>query len=193
MLKKDGSEGLLAAREFYFLRHGQTDQNTLKVPFTEERDIALNEHGKKQARALASSLALLPIHTICYSPLQRAKETMDLGAVELKEVHRVEISALKECAPHVWPVMTQAEVMPPASAAVQHFFDQVLSGVRAALAHRGPVLLVAHGGVHWALCQQLGVCPDQYNWKMSNGAVAHFTYSQGGVWQAETIIRPFAN
>lgn len=190
MVKKDGRELLLATREFYFLRHGQTDHNTLKVPFTEQRDIALNEHGKKQARALASSLGLLPIQTICYSPLQRAKETMNLGAVELKKAHRVEISALKECAPHVWPVMIEAKVMPPASAEVQHFFDQVLAGVRAALAHLGPVLIVAHGGVHWALCQQLSVSPDEYDWKMDNGAVAHFTQTEDGVWQSQTIITP---
>jgi len=62
----------------YLIRHGQTDWNKNKI-FRGRADVPLNEHGRKEAEALARYLKdVRP--TACYSsPLSRARETAEIA------------------------------------------------------------------------------------------------------------------
>lgn len=60
----------------YLIRHGQTDWNRKKI-FRGRADVPLNEHGRKEARALASHLKHVRPHACYSSPLSRAFETAE--------------------------------------------------------------------------------------------------------------------
>lgn len=66
-------------RNFYFLRHGQTDWN-LEGRFQGQSDIPLNATGLKQAQNAAQLLKQYPIDRIISSPLDRAIKTADIVA-----------------------------------------------------------------------------------------------------------------
>lgn len=65
----------------YFIRHGQTDWNAARR-YQGQRDIALNDKGRSQARRNGAVLTRLApaIHAADYvaSPLGRARETMEI-------------------------------------------------------------------------------------------------------------------
>lgn len=60
--------------EIVIVRHGETALNTLGV-FRGRSDVALNERGEEQARALAAALAGEPLAAVYSSPLVRALDT----------------------------------------------------------------------------------------------------------------------
>ncbi len=60
----------------YFIRHGQTNDNLIKI-YTGQKDVPLNETGIKQAQDTAETLKDIKFD-ICYcSPLIRAKQTCE--------------------------------------------------------------------------------------------------------------------
>lgn len=61
---------MILQKEFYFIRHGQTDHNK-SAPKIDHEDISLNDIGWQQANEIESIIAALPIKTICFSPLKR--------------------------------------------------------------------------------------------------------------------------
>ena len=64
-------------RSFYFLRHGETDENVRKV-LQGNFDSLLNAHGRAQAENAARILEDYPIDRIVASPLKRAAETAQI-------------------------------------------------------------------------------------------------------------------
>ena len=63
----------------FLLRHGQTDWNKDKI-FRGRADVPLNEHGRREAEALARHLESVRV-TACYSsPLSRAVETAEIAS-----------------------------------------------------------------------------------------------------------------
>jgi broad specificity phosphatase PhoE len=64
-------------RDFYFLRHGQTDWNA-EGRFQGHSDIPLNALGLSQARGAAALLAQCPVDIIVASPLARAARTAEI-------------------------------------------------------------------------------------------------------------------
>lgn len=58
----------------YFIRHGQTDWNLLKL-MQGQTDIPLNEEGRNQARKMAQTLKGVTFDKVFCSPLSRAVET----------------------------------------------------------------------------------------------------------------------
>jgi uncharacterized phosphatase len=67
---------------------------------------------------------------------------------------------------------------------VRKFMQQVLKGINQALEQKGPVLIVAHGGVHWALCCFLGV---ECEWAIDNCVPVYFTV-ENEKWSARRLI-----
>ena len=70
----------------YFVRHGETEYNVLKIA-QGQLDIPLNENGVKQAEELSESLKNYNIDVIYSSPLIRAKRTAEI----INKNHNVEI------------------------------------------------------------------------------------------------------
>jgi len=167
--------------EFYFIRHGQTDYNILvnhdKVDHPPH--VPLNETGRAQAISIEPIIAQLPVKTICCSPYARAQETKNLIASRLN-VEMIDIDDLGECNALIWNEM----VARTQSHHVLSFEEKVKKGLDAALSKTGPVLIVAHGGVHWALCSILNIVGHE--WAVDNCVPIHFSIKDG-IWKAKEI------
>ena len=149
---------------FYYLRHGETDWNRHRI-VQGVTDIALNATGREQALAAERRLAAREIGTICVSPLARARETAAIVNARLCRPIVV-IEALRECGFGCqegqlvgdWWQDWRSGLMTPAGAeAYGAFLDRALVAVNEALAHPGPVLIVGHGGVYWAVQRHGGL------------------------------------
>lgn len=73
----------------YLVRHGRTGWNREEI-FRGRADISLDEFGRRQAQAVADSLAGQPITAIFTSPLSRARETAAAVAARAGLDYRVE-------------------------------------------------------------------------------------------------------
>jgi broad specificity phosphatase PhoE len=81
-------------RNFYFLRHGQTDWN-VEGRFQGHTDVPLNALGLSQARDAAQTLANCPVDLLVASPLIRALTTAAIVAERIDKPIFVD-SELKE-------------------------------------------------------------------------------------------------
>lgn len=62
----------------YFVRHGESEANTLRVISNRESQFGLTALGKQQAAILADNLKDIPITSIFSSPILRARETAEI-------------------------------------------------------------------------------------------------------------------
>jgi probable phosphoglycerate mutase len=168
--------------EFYFIRHGQTDFNIMKNHDKIEHPphVPLNATGRAQALAIEPVISLLPIKTICCSPYLRAQETKDLIAARLT-VSMIDVEDLGECNAQIWRELAAERQ----SDLTDSFHKRVRNGLEAALAQEGPVLIVAHGGVHWAICSLLNV--ENHVKAIDNCIPVHFSIVEGK-WKARALI-----
>lgn len=170
-------------KEFYFIRHGQTDYN-IRIDHDKvdhPPHIPLNDHGRKQAMLVEPVIAALPIKTICCSPYLRAQETKHLISSKL-QVEHLDVEDLGECNAEIWTAMFNRLE----AAVVDEFHQKVKKGLDAALAVEGPVLIVAHGGVHWAICSLLNIVDHEY--AIDNCVPVHFTKDAQGIWKAKVLV-----
>jgi len=154
-------------KQFYFVRHGQTDWNfqNKRMGWT---DLSLNNVGISQAHEIAQVLKNIDIVSIAVSPLVRAVTTAHIISQCIsKPVHIIE--NLKECC---WGIMEgqdkndrtlleewykDKEIQGAESFSA--FIHRVRSGLISALELPGPVLIVAHGGVYRAIQESLLLPP----------------------------------
>ncbi len=175
-------------KQFYFVRHGQTDHNIGKLnPLSEHTDeIPLNETGRGQARAIEPLIATLPIDVICASPAKRVLETKEIITKRISAPH-YEIESLGECSKDVWQEMSKKGMYSsvPQEGAVNLFVEQVKRGLLEVLEFPGTPLVVAHGGVHWALCSLMGI--EEHSWAIQNCSVVYFFTLDGEKWEAKIL------
>lgn len=177
---------MIIRKEFYFVRHGQTDHN-LSGCKVDHEDIPLNATGLRQAREIESIIAALPIKSVCCSPLKRAKQTKEAITLRLQAEH-YEVPDLGECTIQIWNDMTTSTTRDYQShyPHVNTFMQRVLKGINAALSYEGPTLVVAHGGVHWAICCLMGI--SDHDWLIGNCLLVHFSIGNNDRWQANKIV-----
>ena len=179
---------MILQKEFYFIRHGQTDHNisdrNLKNDHPE--DIPLNETGKSQARLIEPIITSLPIQTVCASPLKRVQETKEIITSNLQLEHH-EINDLGECTAQIWKEMVRLGMYStlPKEGDARQFMDRVRSGINQALSLQSPSLIVAHGGVHWALCCLMGI--EGHEWAIGNCVPVHFSVGNNAKWTAKKL------
>jgi broad specificity phosphatase PhoE len=148
----------LTRRTFYFLRHGETDWNRRRI-MQGHTNTDLSAYGVAQAADVAGAVAALPVKTICVSPLLRARRTAEIVNERLG-APTVIIDDLKECGFGIYE--GQASDGPwregwlkgesiPNGEKYDDYLLRAMRGLNAALAHVGPVLVVAHGGTFWAI------------------------------------------
>lgn len=163
--KLDQSENLDQSEKFYFVRHGQTEANLTNLAAGAGWDVELNENGKEQARLLAESEALqacIGVKTICVSPMLRAIQTAE-SLNQILKADTVHVDELKEWHLGEWERRPWSELPdlflpgsePPGGEAQLEFGMRVNQGLQKALAKPGPVLIVAHGGVWYAIAKIL--------------------------------------
>jgi len=179
---------MIPKREFYFVRHGQTDQNISEGNLKEDHptDIPLNEKGKKQAVAIEPIVAFLPVKTVCVSRMKRAQETKNIITGRLQIPH-YNIEDLGECSAGIWKEMVKLGMyspLPPDGQAFL-FMEQVRKGLCQALSFPGPCLIVAHGGVHWAACCLMNI--KHHEWMLENCGVVHFSVGTNQEWTAKKL------
>ena len=144
------------------MRHGQTDWN-LDQRWQGHADPPLNELGRKQARAVAESLAGRPFEALYSSDLLRARETAEIIGRRLGLQVELE-SALREVDVGEWSGLTHAEIaerFPDGTRrrregltgwergeAIEAMSDRVVGALRGIAASHpgGLVAVVTHGG-----------------------------------------------
>lgn len=179
---------MIPKREFYFVRHGQTDHNVSEGNLKEDHptDIPLNQKGEKQAVAIEPIVAVLPVKTVCASRMKRAQETKNIIAGRLQIPH-YEVEDLGECSAGIWKEMVRLGMYspPPIDGQVFLFMEQVRKGLCHSLSFPGPCLIVAHGGVHWAACCLMNI--KHHEWMLENCGVVHFSVGINQEWTAKKL------
>lgn len=179
---------MILKKEFYFIRHGQTDHNISEKKGKEDHpfDIPLNQTGTNQAQAAEPLIACLPIRTICCSPMRRAKETKEIITLRLQADHH-EILELGECTAKIWKNLygLGQNSSIPAEGDSLAFINQVRQGLNKALALPGPLLIVAHGGVHWAISYLMNI--QNHEWAIENCKIIHFSIGSDDQWKAKKL------
>lgn len=149
---------MISETEFYFTRHGQTDWN-LERRAQGQIDVPLNDEGRRQAAALAQATSDLKFGTICASPLSRALDTANAVAGVTGSPVTV-LDNLAECCwgdregdeRGVWFEQWKRGIDTPRGAErYEQFIERATQAINEALTHPGPVLIVAHGGIYWAV------------------------------------------
>jgi broad specificity phosphatase PhoE len=176
-----------ACDHFYFLRHGQTARNVLRI--FQAVNEPLNETGLEQARAAADLLASEPLRTIVCSDADRALTT----AFTVAAPHGIAPllhEGLRERNFGALIGTSSAQIDwacdPQDGESLAVFMRRKHAALSAALAHPGPVLVVAHGGSLYALAAMLGVAMDLA--LLGNAQPLRFERSSGTQWR----IRPLS-
>ena len=179
---------MIPKRDFYFVRHGQTDHNISdgNLKGDHPTDISLNQKGKLQAAAIEPIVALLPVKTVCVSGMKRAQETKNIIASRLQAPH-YEVGDLGECSAGIWKEMIRLGMYSalPIDGGASLFMERVQRGLCQALSFPGPCLIVAHGGVHWAACCLMNV--QNHEWSLENCGVVHFSLDANQKWIAKKL------
>lgn len=148
----------LHRRAFWYLRHGETDWNRDGL-CQGSTDITLNERGLAQAELAAMTINWTRVRTIVTSPLRRARQTADIMAAKAGIVPRI-IDDLRECGFGVreghpfsgwYDEWRTGRTIPDGAESLSAFLARAARGLNDALQLPGPVLIVAHGGVYWAV------------------------------------------
>lgn len=153
----------LFGTSFYFLRHGQSEGNRLKI-IAGSMDVGLTDLGRAQAREAIELLRPLGITQVSSSNLRRARETAAIIARGLALPHVV----IPDLAERNWgelegrPVASRVRGAPPPPGAetAEEFVARVRGGL-AQVRAEGVPLVVAHSGTHRVLSRLLGLAePD---------------------------------
>src|SRR5215510_11432830 len=148
---------MLPHHPFYFLRHGETDWNKARK-LQGLTDIPLNARGEEQAELARTIAAGLGLKSIAVSSLSRARRTAeivnrDLGLLmtHYDSLREFDVGPYEGSTDGSWLEhwFTDGAVEGPES--FGDFRTRVLAGMIEALSLEHPVLIVAHGGVFWAL------------------------------------------
>ncbi|MBS1122876.1 MAG: phosphoglycerate mutase [Deltaproteobacteria bacterium] len=150
-------------RTILLARHGETEWNALGK-LQGHTDIALNDTGRAQARALAAALVASRVAAVMTSDLVRARETGEIVATALGLATPAIDPALRErrfgvfegltrdeCAarhPDAWQAWQAQTGTPPGGEARELAIARMAKTLaRIAAADGDPVLVVSHGGV----------------------------------------------
>ena len=150
-----------ACDHFYFLRHGQTGRNALRI--FQAPDEPLSELGLAQAARAAELLAGEPIRSIVCSDVKRAFDTAHTVAAQHRIAPQVHVG-LRERNFGALIGTSSAQIdwgcEPEGGETLPAFVARKRAALGEALANPSPVLVVAHGGSLLVLAALLGVPVD---------------------------------
>ena len=177
---------VLPRKSFYFVRHGETDVNANPHIKRVNYDLPLNQKGREQALSLRNLVQNLPFKKVICSPIQRAQETKNL-ALDTANLDCHDDERFSECCAEVWTNMVMLEEGSGYQVcnAVQKFLSRVLHGLASSLKEEDPVFIVAHGGIHWAICYHMNI--ENHPWKIGNCEIVHFEPHGESEWKARIV------
>jgi probable phosphoglycerate mutase len=178
----------LLTRMFYFLRHGETENNRRHL-IAGSLDVELNDRGRAQARAAVALIAPLGITAIYSSSLKRTRDTAQpiADALGLAVIPLVTLNERNwgefESQPRT---MRARGITPPGAETPQQFAERTLAGF-ALIAPVGVPLVVAHSGTYRVLCQHVG--QDAGTEPVMNCHPVRFTppAEDGDAWRVEML------
>jgi broad specificity phosphatase PhoE len=148
---------------FYFLRHGETDYN-LTGRMQGWADVPLNATGESQADAQRPAIAALGLGSIAASSLARAWRTAEIVGrglavprTAVEELREFDVGPFEGTDISDWVNDWRAGKLIGGVEPFADFCVRVERGMNRALDLDHPVLVVAHGGVYWALEALLGL------------------------------------
>jgi broad specificity phosphatase PhoE len=175
-----------ACDHFYFLRHGQTGRNALRV--FQAPDEPLSELGLQQAARAAELLAGEPIRTIVCSDARRAFDTAHTVAAALRLTPTAH-ETLRERNFGALIGTSSADIdwacEPEGGETLAQFVTRKRAALDAALRQPAPVLVVAHGGTLYVLAALLGVPVDAG--VMGNAQPLRFARTEAG-WGVTPLL-----
>jgi len=173
----------LPRKDFYFIRHGETDANLSLDVKVADANLALNAKGRLQTERAAELMRKIAIKDVYTSSLQRAVETTDI-LVKNRALSPIELDSLGECTVGIWKNMIAMEKGRDfeLSTSVEDFIAEKLETINFCLQGTDPTLIVAHGGLHWVLCYYMGI--ENHPWKIGNAQLVHFTPKGSREWTA---------
>ncbi|SFP49916.1 histidine phosphatase family protein [Variovorax sp. 770b2] len=174
---------------FYFLRHGQTGRNALRI--FQAVDEPLSELGLQQAAHAAELLAGEPIRTIVCSDARRAFDTAHTVAAALRLTPTAQ-AELRERNFGALIGTSSANIdwacEPEGGETLTQFVARKRAALDAALKQPAPVLVVAHGGTLYALAALLGVPIDVT--VLGNAQPLRFSRARNGLaWAVTPLLR----
>ena len=182
---------LLPRRPFFYLRHGQTDWN-VEGRCQGQTDIPMNEAGEAEVAASVGRLPLDDVTHIVSSPLLRAHRSAQLAAARLGLPVTVD-EGLKEA---FWgeaegrtdtrwrPAWCEGETLYGAEPFAA-FSLRVVAAVTRVVSQPGVPLIVAHGGVYWAIERALG--RDGLSHLPNGTLLKHVPRDGGGLWRVTFV------
>jgi broad specificity phosphatase PhoE len=180
---------MLTRQPFWFLRHGQTDWN--RTGRCQGRmDVPLSMQGEAEAHAAVQHLKGRGIEGICCSPLKRARHTADIigAALELPVqdvpgLEEMDVGPYEGVADYSWIAAWRQDQPVEGIEPFPIVRTRVAAAVNQALGTAGKVLIVAHGGVFWAL-QHL--CRSPFT-PLANCRPAHLAPVGESAWQIDML------
>lgn len=159
---------MLHEQTFYYVRHGETDYNKADR-MQGLLDIPLNETGIAQAEAAKHLFEGVEIGSVVCSPLIRAKRTaeiicevVDRPITILDELHECDLGVRDGDLKEQWYFDWKASRIEIEGAETyEQLLARSLAAINRAISENpGPVLVVAHGGVYWAVKRHTGLPQD---------------------------------
>lgn len=182
-------DNLLIAKEFLFVRHGQTDWNVRHL-CQGQIDTELNLQGRKEALVSAKALTRINFSVIYSSHLKRAWQTAQIIQDYLNgEVNKgYSLEEVKNLQERYWGSLegessekmyafeveessfTQAEYQKSGVESLSMFKSRIVDGINYCLERSDFPLIVSHGRVFHSLCDLLGLPQIK---QLPNGCLIH--------------------
>lgn len=176
------------SRRFYFLRHGQTEHNRLRI-CQGHTDIPLNDTGLMQAESAAAILADAEPSAIRTSDLMRVRQT----AAPVAKTLRLDIKTDPRLRERAFGIYEDQAIKGqlwsfdhPSIETLEDFIDRSLAGFNWAL-NQDDVLVVTHGGLRRVLTGAMGM--ELADWTAHNALPMRFSRGDDGHWRAEVLTR----
>lgn len=172
---------ILPQKEFYIVRHGESEANVRKVAAGGGLDSPLTENGIQQAQSLASAIHHLPERPsrIYHSPQIRAKHTAgyinNSLQLEMTEIEHLKEHLFGDWENVVWKDirhLAEQGINPPNGESYIDFATRIQNVIHYIFKnnHDTPPMMVAHGGVIRSIWRLYGVPIDH----IPNCALYHF-------------------
>ncbi len=185
---------MLTRQPFWFLRHGQTDWNRTGR-CQGRKDVPLSMQGEAEAHAAVRHLKRLGIDGICTSPLKRARHTADIIAsalglpvLDVLGLEEMDVGPYEGKADYSWIAAWRQDQPIDGIEPFPDVRKRVAAAANQALGTASRVLIVAHGGVFWAL-QHL--CQSPFT-PLANCRPAHLAPVGDSAWTIEMLTPPEA-
>ena len=195
-------------KELFIVRHGETEWNKNRK-YQGQKDVKLNETGKKQVRLSAEELAEFDLEAVCSSNLSRARDT----AEEIAASHQLQVrqfAGLREIDFGDWEGKSYEEIIeqqkerfhdwlqnpgrtsPPGGEDMQEFQQRVCRAFEQILEFSADKIAVAaHGGsIRVYMLKVLGMPLENYTrLHFDNGGISRIKYFQDSpvVTQVNTV------